>query len=56
MRYADEFNREGTNVHDIARLNSMQQNITQQLMLFKFAFGQASGEVRTIDRHIEFLE
>src|SRR5215510_13424484 len=34
----------------------MEQYVAQQVMFFEFAFGQARGEVGTIDRDVEFLQ
>ena len=56
MRDTNELNREGTKVDDVARLDSMQQDIIQKVMLLKFAFCQTSGEVRTINWHVELLK
>src|SRR5215213_8436458 len=53
MRDADEFNLKRTDVHDVARLDAMQQHVTKQIVFFEFAFSQAGGEVGTVDGDVE---
>src|SRR6266568_4478407 len=56
MRRANEFNNEWTDSHHVARLNPMQQHVSQDAMLIKLALRQSQREVRRVDRHIESLQ
>src|SRR6185503_2014380 len=56
VRDADELDLEHADIHDIARLDPMQQHIAEQIVFFEFAFSQSGREVRTIDRDVELFE
>src|ERR1044072_9461804 len=56
MRNADEFDLEHADIHDVARLDAMQQRIAEQLLFFEFAFRKSGGEVRTVNWDVELFE
>ena len=56
VRDADELDLEDADIHNVARLDAMQQHIAEQLVFFEFAFSESGGEVRTVNRDIELLE
>src|SRR4051812_30594247 len=56
MRHANEFDLEGTDINNVARLDAMQQHIAEQVVFFEFAFSQAGGEMRTVNRDVEAFE
>jgi len=56
MRNPYELKREHSKINNIAGLHTMKQYVTKQLMLIKFAFSQACGEMRAIDWNVKFLQ
>src|SRR6476660_3892434 len=56
MRGANEFDRERSNRHDIARLDAMQHYVTEKSVLIQLALCQAQREVRRINRHVDLLQ
>jgi hypothetical protein len=56
MRNANKLNTERAEIDDVARLNPMEQDIAEQVVLFQFAFGQAGSEVRTVNRNVKSLQ
>ena len=45
MRDSDELYRKGAKFDDITWLNTMKQNIAEQIVFFKFAFSETRSEV-----------
>ena len=39
----------------LSRLDAMQQDVVQQVVLFEFAFGETHREVRGVNGHVEFF-
>src|SRR5215213_457542 len=56
MRNAYEFHLEDADVHDVSRLDAMQQHVAKQVVFFEFAFREAGGEMRAVDRNVELLQ
>src|SRR5207247_5679811 len=56
MGNANEFDAEGAKLNHVARLDTMKQRITQQVMLFKFALRQCGSEMGAIYRNVKLLQ
>jgi hypothetical protein len=56
MGNANEFDAEGAHLDHVARLYAMEQCITEQIMLFKFALSQPSSKMGTIDGNVKLLK
>src|SRR5215207_671006 len=56
MRDAYKLNGKDADIDHVSRLYAMQQHIVEQVVLFELAFGEAGGEMRTVDRNVETLQ
>ena len=56
MRGAYELDRERAYVHDLARLDAVNQHVVEQVVLFELAVGEPRREVRGVNWHIKFFE
>src|SRR5438309_2289604 len=56
MRRANEFNCEGTDSYDVARLDAVQQHVAQNSVLVEFAFCKAESEARSINGNVELFQ
>src|ERR1041385_3544929 len=56
MRGANELDGERSNRHDVARLDAMQQHVTEDAVLIQLALGQAEREVRGINRNVNSFQ
>src|SRR5215213_6848675 len=53
MRNAYELDLKGADIHDVTRLDTMQQHVAEQVVFFELAFSETGGEVGTVNRDVE---